>query len=105
MVDFANDYAGKRKFLGRSALFKAALHDTATLLMLANFYRPGHAGSEDEIGELLEALCSIKIAILGLLRCPELVQENLNNVVSIVAGAQCTGIFFEFSDQSKQLAV
>lgn len=52
-VKVVNDYIGKSKFLNFSTFFEASLHDTASMLVGANFDTVHNASIKDELSVLL----------------------------------------------------
>lgn len=85
--------------------FEAALHHAAALLVGTDLYRPGHAGLEYEVSELLVGLSAWDIIILGEFGGLELVQEGLDYVVSIGMSAHHQRMALELFHDCQQLVV
>ena len=78
------DYnVGKGQLLGLSALLKASLHNTATMLVGTDFDAIVDAGIENELGESLILLAAFTVGLFWVLRGLEYAQEGLNYMISV----------------------
>ena len=82
-MDTADDNISKGKLLRLKAFLKAALHDTAAVLVGSNLIAVVHAGVEDELSVLSVYLSALAIALLWRVRSLEGQKELLDHVVAI----------------------
>jgi len=62
-----NDMVCQLKLLSPGSLFKASLHDTATMFMHSNINAIRHASIEDELSVLLSRVTSVVVGVSRLL--------------------------------------
>ena len=85
------------------ALFEAALHNAASVLVRANLVTVGHAGSIDELGVGSVGLGTLLIRLFWLVRGLESEQEGLDDMVAIWVGRQVKDVLRHLSSEHENL--
>lgn len=78
-----DDHICKVELLLLTALLKAALHNTAAMLVRADLDTVMNACLKDELSEALKALATLLIRLLRVLRCFEDAKEGLDHMVTM----------------------
>ena len=104
-MDAADNDICEGQLLRDKALFKAALHNTAAMLVRSDLIAISHASLVDELGVGSEGLRTWAVALLRLVRRFESQQEGLDHVVAIRVGRQVKDILRHFGSNCQDLVV
>lgn len=104
-VDAADDDIGQSKLLSSEAFLKAALHDTASVLVGANLVTVGHAGAENELRVGGIGLGSCLVGLFWRVRSFEGEQEGLDHMIAIWVRRKIEDVLGHLGSQGQNFVV